>query len=123
MQRSLPQSSLALKCDKHIDMQGLLDSLQAAIRTLQAQDQVNNPTDSGIAMTVKVNTASQKALAKLERKAARKRAGKRDGVADIDYARTVGWAALQVLLLFPCPCWQTHWDECCTHMGCIRHRS
>ena len=77
--------------------QALLDSLQAAIGKVQAQDQVNNPTDSGIAMTVTVNTASQKAIQKLERKAQRKKQAKGQGagVADTDYARTVGWAALQ----------------------------
>jgi hypothetical protein len=79
------------------NLQGLLDSLSAAIRTLQAHDQLNNPTDSGIAMTVKVNTASQKAIQKMERKAQRKKQakGRGPGIDDIDYARTAGWAALQ----------------------------
>lgn len=77
-------------------MQGLLDSFTTAIAKVKALDELNNPTDSGIAMTVKVNTASQKAIQKLERKAQRKGKAGTAAVADIDYARTVGWAALQV---------------------------
>lgn len=80
-------------------MQGILSALQAAMRMLQAQDEVNNPTDSGLAMTVRVNTASQKAIQKLERKAARRKQGREQGkgagLDELDYARTVGWAALQ----------------------------
>jgi hypothetical protein len=84
-------------------LQGLLNSFKAAIHMVKAQDEVNNPTDSGLAMTVKVNTASQKAIQKMERKAARKNKGKGEStrLADIEYARTVGWAALQVLVATP----------------------
>ena len=77
-------------------LQGLLDSFVTAIAKVRALDELNNPTDSGLAMTVKVNTASQKAIQKLERKAQRRGKAGTAAVADIDYARTVGWAALQV---------------------------
>ena len=89
-------------------VQGLLDALRAAVATLTAEDAANNPPDSGIAVTVKVNTASQKAMEKMERKAQRKaqaRSSKGDHLTnDYNYARNVGWAALQVWQLSSCAC-------------------
>lgn len=84
-------------------LQGVLESLRRAAATLRAAVSARADRDhSNLSVTVKLTTANQKAIEKLERKAARKAKGKaapgRGTVAsaDVEYACNVGWAALQV---------------------------
>jgi hypothetical protein len=83
-------------------LQGVLDSLKKAVEMMRAADAANTGEDkSNVSVTVKLSTASQKAIEKMERKAARKAKSKGSGgaqgmIADVEYACSVGWAAVQV---------------------------
>ena len=78
-------------------LQIVLDSLSAAVAMLRSEDE---PQDSAnLTVLCQVNTASQKAIQKMERKANKRKNGRQGNKAtkhvDFDYIRTVGWAALQ----------------------------
>jgi hypothetical protein len=78
-------------------VQGLLESLSVACARVKELVEPDIPTDSGISMSVKVNTASDKAIQKLQRKAQRKgRNAVASASADVDFAYMIGWVALQV---------------------------
>jgi hypothetical protein len=61
-------------------LQGVLDSLKKAVEMMRAADAANTGEDkSNVSVTVKLSTASQKAIEKMERKAARKAKSKGSG--------------------------------------------
>lgn len=82
-------------------MQNILDSMRAAVATLRSEEEA--PDSANLSVIVQVNTASQKAIQKMERKAHKRKTAKQataDGrEAEFDYVRTAGWAALQVRTL------------------------
>lgn len=82
-------------------MQNILDSLKAAVAMLRSEDEP--PDSANLSVLCQVNTASQKAIQKMERKA-NKRTNARQGNKvtndlEFDFIRTAGWAALQACSL------------------------
>ena len=80
-------------------MQGVLSSLRRALDILRMQDQ-DIQAQSAMQAQVQVNTASQKIMQKLERKAQKKKGqvaaqASQDGI-DVEQITMYGWAALQV---------------------------
>lgn len=82
-------------------VQIILDSLRAAVATLRSEEEA--PDSANLSVVVQVNTASQKAIQKMERKAHKrktaKQAAKDSPDAEFEFVRTAGWAALQVWTL------------------------
>lgn len=78
-------------------VQVILESLRAAIATLRSEEE--QPDSANLSVLCQVNTASQKAIQKMERKANKRRTAKQGNKdsreADFDFVRAAGWAALQ----------------------------
>jgi hypothetical protein len=71
--------------------------MRMAVATLKSQSDSQQGDVAQLSIVCQVNTATQKAIQKMERKV-QKRSGKTSAprVNEMDFVRSVGWAALQV---------------------------